>query len=110
MVDASSSPAQILYSFFRSSTSYRLRLALAFKGLDWDGEYVNLAAMQHKDAAFRQVNPQSMLPVLIEGGHALTQTPEIMEFLEEQYPDPPMLPRDLFQRAYVRALCNISIR
>lgn len=100
-------PVRALHGFFRSSTSYRLRIALAFKGLEWDGHYVNLAALAHRQPSFLALNPQALVPVLVERGHVLTQTPAIMEYLEEAYPDPPMLPRDPFDRAYVRALSHI---
>ncbi len=99
--------ARALYTFFRSSTAYRLRIALAFKGLDWEARPVNLAALAHREAAYRAINPQQMVPVLIEAGHRLTQTQAILEYLEEAYPKPPMLPGDPLERAYVRALANI---
>lgn len=100
-------PARLLYTFFRSSTSYRLRIALAFKDLAWEGRTIDLAALAHRNMAYREINPQQMVPVLIESEHSLTQTQAILEYLEETYPDPPMLPADRFERAYVRALCNI---
>ncbi len=105
--EAEPAPARALYTFFRSSTSYRLRIALAFKGLDWEPRAVNLAALAQCEPGFTAVNPQRMVPVLVEGDATLVQTQAILEYLEEAYPDPPMLPRDPFARAYVRALCNI---
>lgn len=98
---------RVLYTFFRSSTSYRLRIALAFKGLDWEARPVDLAALAHHNPAYRAVNPQQMVPVLIEACNRLTQTQAILEYLEETHPEPPMLPYDPFERAYVRALANI---
>lgn len=96
-----------LYGFFRSSTSYRLRIALALKGLDWAPEYVSLPRMEHRSAAFLGTNPQGLVPVLVDEGVTFTQSLAIMEYLEERYPDPPLLPRDFVERAYVRALCQV---
>lgn len=96
-----------LYGFFRSSTSYRLRIALALKGLDWASEYVSLPRMEHRSDAFLATNPQGLVPVLVDEGVTFTQSLAIMEYLEERYPDPPLLPHGLVERAYVRALCQV---
>lgn len=100
-------PDRALYTFFRSSTSYRLRIALAVKGLEWTGVYTDLPSMAHRTPDFLTVNPQGLVPVLVDEGQVLTQTLAIMEYLEEAYPDPPLLPKDRFERAYVRMLCDI---
>jgi maleylacetoacetate isomerase len=95
-----------LYGYFRSSATYRVRIALNFKGLAWDPEFVDLrapASAQHTPQ-FRAVNPQGLIPVLLDGGHALTQSLAILEYLEETHPQPPLLPRSPFERAQVRAL------
>lgn len=96
-----------LYTFFRSSTSYRLRIALSIKGLDWEPRFISLPRDEHRTRPFLEINPQGLVPVLVDGGVRLTQTQAIIEYLEERYPDPPLLPADLIERAYVRALGQI---
>jgi maleylacetoacetate isomerase/maleylpyruvate isomerase len=96
-----------LYTFFRSSTSYRLRIALSLKGLDWEQRYVSLPKMEHREPAYLEVNPQGLVPALVEDGHVLAQSLAIIEYLDEAYPEPPFLPKDIFERAYVRRLSQI---
>ena len=60
-----------LYTFFRSSTSYRLRIALAYKGLDYEPHYVSLPKMEHRDPAYLALNPQGLVPLLVDGDGAL---------------------------------------
>lgn len=95
------------YGFFRSSTSYRVRLMLAAKGVDYRVHPVSLPEAAQREAAFLSINPQGLVPAIVLDGHVLTQSLAIMEFLEERYPDPPMMPADPFERAYVRALSQI---
>lgn len=95
-----------LYSYFRSSASYRLRIALALKGLAYETVAVHLlkgGGEQHQPA-FRAVNPAGLVPVLQDGDSVLTQSLAIMEYLDEAYPASPLLPCDLLGRARVRAL------
>lgn len=97
-----------LYTFFRSSTSYRVRIALSVKGLAWEPRFVSLPKMEHRDSAYLDVNPQGLVPALVEeDGHVLAQSLAILEYLEEAYPEPPLLPTDLYERAYVRRLSQI---
>ena len=97
-----------LYTFFRSSTSYRVRIALSVKGLAWEPRFVSLPKMEHREGAYLEVNPQGLVPALVEeDGHVLAQSLAILEYLEEAYPDPPILPKELFERAYVRRLSQI---
>src|SRR4051794_11114057 len=97
-----------LYTFFRSSTSYRLRIALALKGLDWEPHYVSLPRMEHRAADYMALNPQGLVPALIEDdGAVLAQSLAIIEYLDEKYPDPPLLPGSPTERAYVRSLTEI---
>jgi maleylpyruvate isomerase len=96
-----------LHNFFRSGTSHRLRIALRLKGLDADYVAVDLRKEQHLSAAFKAVNPQGMVPALETDGKVLTQTPAIIEWLEEAYPTPALLPGDLGARAHVRALAAL---
>jgi maleylpyruvate isomerase len=96
-----------VYNYFRSGTSHRLRIALNLKGLDWDYVAVDLRAEAHFDAAFKALNPQGFVPTLIDGDLVLTQSPAIIEWLEERYPTPALLPADLNDRVRVRALAAV---
>jgi len=96
-----------LYTYFRSSASFRVRIALNYKGIAYEPAVVNLAKSEHHEAAYRGVNPQGLLPAVEDDGKRLIQSLAIMEYLEERYPEPPLLPKDLFDRAYVRALSGI---
>jgi len=93
-----------LYNFFRSGTSHRLRIALNLKGITYDYVAVDLRAEEHLGAAFKALNPQGLVPALVDGDRVLTQSPAIIEWLEERHPDPPLLPADPEARARVRAL------
>lgn len=96
-----------LYNFFRSGTSHRLRIALALKGLQPDYVAVDLRREEHLGAAFKALNPQGLVPALEVDGQVLIQSPAIIEWLEERYPTPPLLPADAAGRARVRALAAI---
>ncbi|ARQ02070.1 maleylacetoacetate isomerase [Pseudorhodoplanes sinuspersici] len=96
-----------LYTFFRSSTSFRLRIALAYKRLDYEPHYVSLPKMEHRVPSYRDINPQGLVPLLVEGGRSLIQSMAIIEYLDEVYPDPPLMPKDPAGRAYVRAVSQI---
>jgi maleylacetoacetate isomerase/maleylpyruvate isomerase len=96
-----------LYTFFRSSTSYRVRIALAVKGLEWEPRFISLPGMEHRVPAYMAVNPQGLVPALVEDDHVVAQSLAILEYLDEVYPEPPMLPADPFDRAYVRSLSQI---
>jgi maleylacetoacetate isomerase len=96
-----------LYTFFRSSTSYRLRVALAFKRLDYTPHYVSLPKMEHRDPAYRALHPQGLVPLLIDDDNSFIQSMAIIEYLDEAYPEPPLMPADAHARAYVRAVSQI---
>lgn len=96
-----------LYTFFRSSTSFRLRIALNAKGLAYTPEFVSLPKMQHREPAYMAKNPQGLVPALLDGGRLYTQSLAMLEYLDERYPEPPLMPRDIEERAYVRALSQI---
>ena len=96
-----------LYGFFRSGTSHRLRIALNLKGLHYDQVAIDLRKEKHLDKAYKAINPQQLVPALDIGGEVLTQSPAIIEWLEERYPTPPLLPNDPLDRARVRALAAI---
>ena len=99
--------AMKLYTFFRSGTSHRLRIALNLKGLAVQHVAVDLRTEQHLTPAFKAVNPQGLVPALEVDGRVLTQSPAIIEWLEERFPTPPLLPQDADDRARVRALAAI---
>lgn len=94
-----------LYSYFRSSAAYRVRIALNLKGLAHETEFVHLIkdGGQHIKPAYRSINPQALLPTLEHDGRIITQSLAIMEYLDEIFPDPPLLPGDAEQRAKIRA-------
>jgi maleylpyruvate isomerase len=96
-----------LHNFFRSGTSHRLRIALNLKGLTYDYVAVDLRKNEHLGAAFKALNPQGLVPALVDGDHVLTQSVAIIEWLEERYPTPALLPTDVNDRAHVRALAAI---
>lgn len=94
----------ILHGYWRSGTSYRVRIALALKGVDYAHATHDLRTGAQRDAAYRAVNPQGLVPALALDDAVLTQSPAILEWLEERYPDPPLLPHDAIDRATVRAM------
>lgn len=96
-----------LYNFFRSGTSHRLRIALNLKGIATDYVAIDLRNEEHLEDAFQAINPQRFVPALDTGKQVLIQSPAIIEWLEEKYPNPPMLPFDAEERVHVRALAAI---
>jgi maleylpyruvate isomerase len=95
-----------LYSYFRSSAAFRVRIALNLKGATSEYMPVHLlkAGGEQLSEAYRRVNPASLVPALVDGGQVLTQSLAIIEYLNERYPEPPLLPSDPLSRAYVRAV------
>jgi len=96
-----------LYGFFRSGTSHRLRIALNLKGLAYQQVAVDLRREQHLTDAYKAINPQQLVPTLGVEESLMTQSPAIIEWLEERYPEPPLLPSDADDRAHVRALAAV---
>ena len=93
-----------LYNYFRSSASYRVRIALALKGLDYDYLPVHLVRNEQHGEAYRALSAAQLVPVLKVDAHVLTQSLAIIEYLDETHPEPPLLPGDAFARARIRAL------
>ena len=95
-----------LYSYFRSSAAYRVRIALNLKGLPYEYAPVHLLrdGGQQLAPAYRALNPDGVVPALVDGDTVLNQSLAIVEYLEETHPEPPLLPRDPIARAHVRAL------
>ncbi|HEY1722933.1 MAG TPA: maleylacetoacetate isomerase [Magnetospirillaceae bacterium] len=101
-----------LYDYYRSSAAYRVRIALNLKGVDYDSTEVHMLrdGGEHLKPAYQAVNPQRRLPSLeLEDGTILTQSLAILEWLEEAYPQPPLLPGTALQRARIRAVTNVVI-
>ncbi|MDH0303047.1 MULTISPECIES: maleylacetoacetate isomerase [unclassified Pseudomonas] len=97
-----------LFTYYRSTSSYRVRIALALKGLDYQALPVNLLKGEQRGAAYLALNPQGRVPALrLEGGDLLVQSPAIIEYLEEAFPETPLLPRAPETRAKVRGVAAI---
>jgi maleylacetoacetate isomerase len=97
-----------LFTYFRSSAAYRVRIALNLKGIDHRLTPVNLLTGEQRDAAYRALNPQGLLPALkLDSGELLTQSTAILEYLETVYPQTPLLPADPLAAAQVRAWANL---
>src|SRR5438477_11282660 len=96
-----------LHGYFRSSASYRVRIALNLKGLSAEQLTHHLRKGEQRDPAYLAINPQGLVPTLQDDrGAALTQSLAIIEWLDEMYPDPPLLPKDPLRRAHVRAFAQ----
>ena len=97
----------ILHGYWRSGAAYRTRIALALKGLAYDQRGVDLRTGEQRSEAFASLNPQGMVPALEVEGRVLTQSPAILEWLEEAHPAPALLPVDPLGRAHVRAMAAL---
>jgi maleylpyruvate isomerase len=99
-----------LYSYFRSSAAFRVRIALNLKGLDYESVPVHLVkdGGHNRRLEFRAVNPQMRIPALVApGGEVLIQSLAVIEYLDETHPEPALLPKDPVARAQTRALAQI---
>lgn len=95
-----------LYNYFRSSASFRVRIALQLKGLNYDYVPVHIAKGDHKKEAYSAVSADLLVPMLETEGERLSQSMAIIEYLDETHPAPPLLPGDALGRAKVRALAQ----
>ena len=93
-----------LFTSDTSSASHRLRIALAFKGIDYSAEHVHLAADRHRRSEYASLNPLRTVPIVIDGPTVLVQSLAILEYLDETHPEPPLLPGTPLARARVRGL------
>ena len=96
-----------LYSYFRSSAAFRVRIALNLKGLAFDTAAVHLRRNDQSKPDYRNVNAQGLVPALEDGGQVLIQSMAILEYLDEVYPEPPLMPKLPVDRVRVRALADI---
>jgi maleylacetoacetate isomerase len=96
-----------LYGYFRSSAAFRVRIALNLKKLDYESAFIHLRRGDQRQPGFLGVNPQGLVPALETEDTVLIQSLPIIEYLDETYPSPPLLPRDATDRARVRALAAI---
>lgn len=96
-----------LFTYWRSSTAYRVRIALNLKGLAYEPVYVSIPRMEHRSPGYLRVNPQGLMPALEDDGRVVAQSLAMLEYLEERTPTPALLPDGLHERAYVRALAQI---
>jgi len=94
----------ILHGYFRSSAAYRVRIALKLKGVDYETRPIDLVHQEHASDAYREVNPQGLVPTLEIDGHRLTQSLAIINYLDIRYPVPPLIPTSAAERAHVVAL------
>jgi len=99
----------VLYSYFRSSAAYRVRIALNLKNVEYEIHPLHLLKKggEQRQSAYRAVNPQGLVPALVVGDKVLTQSLAIIEYLEETYLSPPLMPGSTIERAYVRSLAQI---
>jgi maleylacetoacetate isomerase len=102
-----SSHALTLYTYWRSSSAYRVRLALAAKGLAYDAIYVNLLEGAQLKDEYRKASPMGHVPCLVIDGEAFVESVAIIELLDEMFPTPPLFPKDARARAHVRALIEM---
>lgn len=98
-----------LYTYYRSSAAYRVRIALNLKRLDYEAHCVDLVrdGGEHRRPEYQALNPQGLVPTLIDGDTVLIQSLAILEYLEERYPEPPILPQRPEERAFARAIADI---
>ena len=97
-----------LYSYFRSSAAYRVRIALNLKGIKYEQLPINLVTNEQNSPEYLTVNPQGLVPAIeLEDGTTITQSTAILEWVDEKYPEPPLYPHAALLRAKARSLCNI---
>ena len=96
-----------LYNYFRSSAAYRVRIALNLKGLQAENVFIQLQKNEQSADDYLKVNPQGLVPALVDGADTITQSMAIIEYLDEAYPSPPLLPCTPVERARVRSIAQL---
>ncbi len=104
---ATNSTKRVLYSYWRSSAAYRLRIALNLKALDYETVSVSLIDGEHQQPDYLAINPQGLVPFLIDGDVSIGQSMAILEYLDERYTQVPLLPANAQARALARQIANI---
>ena len=99
----------VLFGYYRSSAAYRVRAALAWKGIDYESSPVHLVKGEHRQPDYLDLNPQGLVPALTIDGHTLGQSMAILEYLEETRPEPALLPDDAAGRAAVRWMAELVV-
>lgn len=99
--------SMILYNYFRSSTSYRVRLALHLKNIDFEYRPINLLKHEQRSPEYLKINPLGGVPTLVHNGHYIPESFAIMEYLEEIQPEPALFPKDAYLKARVRQVCEV---
>src|SRR4051812_15202010 len=94
----------ILYDYFRSSAAFRVRIALEWKGLEYERRRIHLRKGEQGAPGYREVNPQGLVPTLVVDGRHFTQSLAIIEYLDDRHPDPPLMPKGAEDRAWVRSI------
>ncbi|MBV9554911.1 MAG: maleylacetoacetate isomerase [Alphaproteobacteria bacterium] len=98
-----------LYTYYRSQAAFRVRIALNLKGIAREDTYLHLEKGDQFDPAYKALNPQMVVPTLVDGGATLFQSLAILEYLDETHPEPPLLPREPAARAWCRGFALINI-
>jgi maleylacetoacetate isomerase len=98
-----------LYTYYRSQASFRVRIAMNLKGLAHEDTYLHLEKGDQYDPAYKALNPQMVVPTLIDGDAKLFQSLAILEYLDEKFPEPPLLPTNVAVRAWCRGFALINI-
>jgi maleylacetoacetate isomerase len=92
-----------LYTYCRSSSSYRVRIGLNLKGLTYESIYINLLKQEQSSAAYTAINSQQLVPTLVDGDKTIHQSLAILVYLDQMYPEPSLLPKDPYEQALIRA-------
>jgi len=96
-----------LYTYFRSSSSFRVRIALNLKGVAYESVFVHLVKGEQSSESYKAKNPMGLVPALEVDGEVLSESVAIIEYLDEMHPAPALLPEDAIARAHVRAMVNV---